>query len=614
MFILGGNNKFKICRIIIFFAVFTSLSFEPVLSSSSKQLSICEIQGSGSSSPYVGDNVYLEGVVYADMDETWREGFFIQERDCDDNIETSDGLFVYLGERIDLVSEGDGVEISGKVKEYYALTELSTSPVSVTVISSGNPLPTPVNLAPPFNNSASKSYFESLEGMRVQMDEALTVGPTDYDDRTWVVSADLGVSRVFQDDPQGTGEIVLADDTGLEEIAPDVKVGDKVLNLCGVMDFVFDDYRLSLLTMPQVSVQPENSNQINENSSVSTLSQFTTATFNLWNLFDTHNDPDTEDDTISSTEYQRRLHKRALAIHDELNEPTILAVQEVETRDVLLDLLKQPEIQTEYSVVWKEGLDVRGLDTALLYQTDKVEIITSEQRQGCTNLTDGLGPDGNHNMEDQQNDITCDLDEDGVNEGNRLFSRPPLLVNALVCLNNCLEQRSIGIASKTNQIEIWLIVNHWKSKFEDTDNYQYTLLRRLEQSQFVADLYKEIIATDPKANVIILGDFNDYIDSFPIKLLEANGLTNLLKNVERKDRYTYIYQGVSQVLDHMLVRLETTLKATFVSPVHINADYPYAYKSITESANRSSDHDPVLAMFSAYGQDRYLPLIIKETR
>jgi len=607
--ISGGNNKFNISRIVLFLAVLTSLGSVPVSSSNSNQVSICEIQGSGFSSPYEGENVIVEGVVHADMDETWREGFFIQDQDCDDENETSDGLFVYLGERIDLVTEGDGVEISGTVKEYYDLTEISTSPVSVTVKSLGNALPIAVELAPPFNNTASKSYFETLEGMRVRMKEAVTVGPTDYDDRTWVIREDLGIQRVFQDDPSGTGEIVLVDDTGLEEITPDVKVGDHILDISGVMDYVFDEYRLSLFQVPQVTVQPEVSNQRKGNPSNPNFPQFTTATFNLWNLFDTYNDPGTEDDILSSTEYQRRLYKRAVAIHVELHEPIILAVQEVETLDVLLDLLNQPEIQAEYGVVWYEGLDVRGLDTALLYQTDYVEIITSEQRQGCTDLIDGLGPDGNQNIDHPENEMTCDLDGGSGNEGNRLFSRPPLVVNASVCLNNCERQSSEAVPLKTSQVEIWIIVNHWKSKFEDTDYHQFTLLRRLEQSQFVADLFNEILSADPKANVIVLGDFNDYIDSFPIKLLEANGLSNLLINTDRNNRYTYIYQGISQVLDHVLIRMDSSLKPKFISPVHINADFPYTYKSITDSAHRSSDHDPVLAAFSNYGQDQYLPLI-----
>jgi len=607
--ISGGNNKFNISRIVLFLAVLTSLGSVPVSSSNSNQVSICEIQGSGFSSPYEGENVIVEGVVHADMDETWREGFFIQDQDCDDENETSDGLFVYLGERIDLVNEGDGVEISGTVKEYYDLTEISTSPVSVTVKSLGNALPIAVELAPPFNNTESKSYFETLEGMRVRMKEAVTVGPTDYDDRTWVIREDLGIQRVFQDDPSGTGEIVLVDDTGLEEITPDVKVGDHILDISGVMDYVFDEYRLSLFQVPQVTVQPEVSNQRKGNPSNSNFPQFTTATFNLWNLFDTYNDPGTEDDILSSTEYQRRLYKRAVAIHVELHEPIILAVQEVETLDVLLDLLNQPEIQAEYGVVWYEGLDVRGLDTALLYQTDYVEIITSEQRQGCTDLIDGLGPDGNQNIDHPENEMTCDLDGGSGNEGNRLFSRPPLVVNASVCLNNCERQSSEAVSLKTSQVEIWIIVNHWKSKFEDTDYHQFTLLRRLEQSQFVADLFNEILSADPKANVIVLGDFNDYVDSFPIKLLEANGLSNLLINADRNNRYTYIYQGISQVLDHVLIRMDSSLKPTFISPVHINADFPYTYKSITDSAHRSSDHDPVLAAFNNYGQDQYLPLI-----
>ena len=284
-------------------------------------------------------------------------------------------------------------------------------------------------------------------------------------------------------------------------------------------------------------------------------------------------------------------------------------MQEVETREILLDLVSKPEIAVDYGVVWKESVDGRGLDIALLYQTDTAEVTSSEQRQGCTDLVDGLGPDGNHDVNNPANELTCDSDGDGVNDGNRLFSRPPLLVEAIVCLNNCGTQYSEKMHVEPNSIKIWFIVVHWKSKFEDTDNYQHTLIRRLEQSQFVADLFHEITDKNPNGNVVILGDFNDYADSFPVKLLETNGLVNLVKQIERNERYTYIYQGVSQVLDHVMVRFDSRLKADVVSTVHVNADYPYAYKSITESTHRSSDHDPVILSLNWYGLERYLPLV-----
>jgi hypothetical protein len=94
------------------------------------------------------------------------------------------------------------------------LTQVSAYASDVTVLSTGNPLPVPVDLDPPFDNAAAMAYFESLEGMYTQLDDAKVVGPTGKYDETFVVRSDLGIDRVFQDDPAGTGEIVAVDDSG----------------------------------------------------------------------------------------------------------------------------------------------------------------------------------------------------------------------------------------------------------------------------------------------------------------------------------------------------------------------------------------------------------------
>lgn len=607
MAVVGGEKSIVILATLIFAVILLLLFFQPAESNNLNQLSVCEIQGDGYYSVYADQYVQTEGLVHADMDETWRKGFFIQQEDCDDNPQTSDGIFVYTGEENNLVSPGDQVIVTGTVKEYLGLTEISTKPISITLVTSGNPLPSVVDLNPPFDNKAAEMYYESLEGMRVSLEEGITVGPTDNYDRSWIIIGDLGIERVFQDDPQGTGEIILVDDTGPEEISPDVKVGDKIINLTGVMDYVFDDYRMSLFSEPQVVIQSPRGLQNDYSVSTQKSSPIAVATFNLWNMFDAEDDPETEDAIHSTTEYQRRLHKRALAIHHELNEPEVLAVQEVENLEVLQDLTSQPEIQSEYGIVWIDSIDRRGLDSALLYRKDRVRVSEYESRQGCTDLQDGLGPDGNNDVDNPFNELTCDQNGDGNFDGNRLFSRPPLVIETLV--GKMPEENQLEIADNSQAVPIWFIVNHWKSKYEDTENYPYTLLRRLEQSQFVNTLVFEILKGNPQANIIVLGDFNDYIDSYPIKNLSANGLTNLLGLPDRNERYTYIYQGVSQVLDHILVKTGPNLSIRKISPVHINADYPYSYKSNTETVHRSSDHDPVLVDFIYYEEEIYLPLI-----
>ena len=600
---------------------------------------ICEIQGDGFSSPYEGQTVRTQGVVFADFDQTGKRGFFIQFEGCDDDPATSDGIFVYKGNRTDVVSVGDLVEVRGRVQEYYNMTEISAYLDNISVLSEGNPLPDPVDLNPPFDNDDARAYLESLEGMYVRMDDATVVGPTNRYDETWVVRSDLGLDRVFQDDPAGTGEVVGVDDAGLFEITPEAKVGDQVLGLVGALDYTYGAYKMQLVAEPTLIPAPDppkagdvdgdgdvdlddllvirdhlgqtvppapESADLNGDGRITGRDvaaflrlwhrlrlrpvEFTVATFNLENLFDTVDEPGKDDPILSAADYELKLDKLAEAIHDELREPTLIGVEEAENLTVLEDLAARPEIQAEYGAVLVDGPDGRGIDVGLLYRTDRVTVLEYEARQGCTTLVDGFGPDGNRDPQNPVNEITCDTDGDGVLDGNRLFSRPPLVVH--------LEVRH-GTPSwgRRRSQDLWVIVNHFKSKGGDTADVQYTLPRRIEQAQFVAGLVGEILDADPLADVIVLGDLNDYLNSEPLAVLADAGLSDLLLTVDRPERYTYIYKGESEVLDHILISPDLRWEFVKATPVHINADYPNAYEDVADTARRSSDHDPVVVRF-----------------
>ncbi len=182
------------------------------------KISICQIQGQGYSSAFQGMTVLVQGIVTADFDQGSQRGFFIQSQNCDQNAATSDGVFVYIGERLEVVSSGDKVELTGVVQEYYGMTEIIASSAAVNILSHNNPLPTPGELNPPFLNSAARQHFESFEGMLIQLSQGLVVGPTDANDRSWLIQSNLGIERVFHDDPEGTGEVICIDDEGITEI------------------------------------------------------------------------------------------------------------------------------------------------------------------------------------------------------------------------------------------------------------------------------------------------------------------------------------------------------------------------------------------------------------
>jgi predicted extracellular nuclease len=601
--------------------------------------SICEIQGSGFASPYAGMMVRTQGVVIADFDQTGKRGFFLQEENCDGDPATSDGIFVYLGGSAQVVSSGDLVEVRGSVQEYYGLTEISTNSGAVRILSEENSLPTLVDLNPPFDNAASDVYFESLEGMYVSMDFANVVGPTDYNDETFVVRSDLSLTRIFQDHTEGTGVILAVDDSGLFEIQPEAKVGDEVNGLLGALDYSFDDYKMQLIAPPMLipATDPAKHGDVDGDGDIDlddmwnirkhwgrkvppapasadldgdgritywdilaflrlyrklipAWGEFSVATFNLQNLFDTVNEPDKHDDATSPEDYALQLDKLAEAIHDDLLEPTIIGVQEVENLTVLNDLAARPEIKAEYEAVLVDGPDERGIDVGLLYRVDQVRVLDYEARQGCTTLVDGLGPDGNLDVLNPYNEVTCDSDGDGVLDGNRLFSRPPLVVH----LEFGTEYPRRGWIAMD---DLYVIVNHFKSKSQDTEEVQHTLPRRIEQAGRVAGLVHEIRVSDWGAKVIVLGDLNDFLDSETLAVLKDGGLMDLLYKTLKLNRYTYTYKGESEVLDHILINQRLQRSFRSLVPVHINADYPVAFEDSPDLSRRSSDHDPVLAKF-----------------
>ena len=136
-------------------------------------------------------------------------------------------------------------------------------------------------------------------------------------------------------------------------------------------------------------------------------------------------------------------------------------------------------------------------------------------------------------------------------------------------------------------------MNHWNSKTGDTPLFGSTQppvygseVQRHKIANVVNDFIEEIVSENPGANIVSVGDFNDFQFSETLKIHEGEHMTNMINTVDKADRYTYLFQGNSQVLDHILVsnHLADTTKTDIL---HINADF-------TDMAGRASDHDPVL--------------------
>jgi hypothetical protein len=116
-------------------------------------------------------------------------------------------------------------------------------------------------------------------------------------------------------------------------------------------------------------------------------------------------------------------------------------------------------------------------------------------------------------------------------------------------------------------------------------------VQRLQQAQIVNDFVDSILAQDANARVIVLGDLNDFDYSSPLATLQGTPdvLTNLYSTLGVAERYSYVFDGNSQALDHILASSSLFAKLTVFDPVHVNAEF----------AQQASDHDPLVARFCA---------------
>ncbi len=532
------------------------------------------IQGVGDRGSSKNQTVTFRGVVTGLMADQNSRGavfhtFFVQDLPGseDGDPQSSDGMPVFAGNRRPNVHIGDVVLVTGKVTEFYGLTEIEDDDLLITIERSGEPLPDPIPIDPPPDNQAAQEYYEPYEGMRVKLaGDAVVVGAT-FSSCSFSVAAGVGDDQVLRrtfEDPIGEIIPVLNQTDVSCHGFPDVKRGDVVSGLAGPLTYHFDLFKIVVQNPAELAIQSAPLPPLPVLPHL-TDSQFSLASFNVENYFDLVDDTgDNAEPKPSPGELALKQEKLAHAISQILGCPTILAIQEVEKGTLLQELaaqLAQP-CGFVYVVTHLESPDARGIDLAAMTHPDRVTIQQAQLRQTCSFLTsDTIDPS-----------IDCKVAE------QPLFSRPPLQIDLIV-----------------DELPMTLFVNHFKSKRGGEES---TSLKRMGQALYLNELANEILAVDPDANVVLLGDFNDY-DQSPSSLTVGEGLVDVLQQVSERERYSFVFSGASQLIDGIYMSPNLANKVTFATLLHINADYPDAFgleNSPDLIGYKSSDHDPPLVV------------------
>jgi predicted extracellular nuclease len=566
-------------------------------------LAIHDIQGAAHLSPHNGEAVATTGVVTAIRSN----GFYLQDPAPDSQEATSEGILVFTSSA-PTVLVGDAVSVKAFVAEFrpggpdtanLTTTELITPKVAVD--SSGNPLPAPTVIGtggrvPPgevIDDDATGDvetsgvfepatdgidFYESLEGMRVQVNDAVAVGPRNAFGEIPVIgddgaNASVRTARggiVIRPDDFNPERIIL-DDTLLP--TPSVDVADGfTTSVVGVLDYSFGNFKLNVTS----ALTPVDRGLAREVTAAPGAQEVAVATFNVENL-----DPGDPPSKFAGL---------AEIVVQDLRAPDIISVEEVQDNNGPVD-----DEVTDASVTWNmliAAIQAAGGPVYQYRQIDPVDDADGGEPGGNIRVGFLFRTDRGVEFIDRPGgDATTPTEVIDHPSGPRLSLSP-----GRVDPNNPAWSVPEGVRKplagefRARGRKLFVIANHWKSKGGDDPLFgrfqppkRVTEEQRNAEAQVVKDFVDEILALDANANVIVLGDLNDFEFSDALTILEGGGdLYTLMETLPQNERYSYVFEGNSQTLDHIVVS-DNLFGLPFVyDSVHVNAEF----------ADQLSDHDP----------------------
>jgi uncharacterized protein len=594
-------------------------------------LGIHEMQGAGHLSPYVGQSVTVDGVVIAERgSEVW-----LQDPAPDSNAATSEGILVFGSVVATAVVVGDLVRVRGTVTEFrpgctpscaptssafdnltiteiaapgLTATRLGTGSISPTVIGQGGRVP-PTEVIEDDSETGNVEtgntfdpaqdgidFHESLESMLVQVNDPVVVGPRSGFGELFVLaddgaSASVRTTRggvVVRDaDPSPVGdyrsgdfnpERIMLDDFFLA--TPEVDVGDHFEGpAVGIMDYDFANFRIDVTT-PLVAVDGGLEREVTR---FPFDWEIAVATYNVENL-----DPRDPANSFS---------RHADLIVNHLQSPDVIAIEEIQDNNGPAN-----DAVTDASVTWNMLIAEIQAVGGPVYEYRQIDPVDDQ---------DGGEPGGNIRVGflfRSDRGLTF-IDRPGggsttltavvhTPSGPRLSFSP----GRVDPLNPAFASSRKPLAGefRMHGKKVFVIANHFSSKGGDDPifgRFQPPLrsseVARHAQAQVVNDFVDDIVEADPDANVIVLGDINDFDFSETVQILEGGVLSSLMHGLPQAERYSYVFEGNSQVLDQILVsdNMLASFKVDY-DPVHVNSEF----------ADQASDHDPQVARLDLRGE------------
>ncbi|WP_431045039.1 endonuclease/exonuclease/phosphatase family protein [Streptomyces sp. P1-3] len=572
-------------------------------SAAADEIRVHDIQGGTRVSPLAGQQVNdVPGTVTAVRAFGSARGFWIQDTRPDNDPATSEGVFVYTGSTTPQVAVGDAVTVSGTVAEYYpggadaglqSVTQITKA--AWTVKTSDNALPAafalkpstvPNRYAPDAGGGSIEglrlrpgSYaldrYESVEGMRVAVHDAPVTGATSEHKELWV-TAEPGHNRTARGgvlypsyrDPNPGRVKVASLIPYAERPFPVANVGDELTGTtAGPLDYDnFGGYEIQATELGELTDRGLPREKTRKQSS----GELSVATYNVENL--------------SPKTPQAKFDRLASALVANLASPDVVVLEEVQddngpTNDAVVSADATLKKLTDAIAAaggpayqWRQIDPADDQDGGQPGGNIRVAFLFNPERVSFTDIPGG--------------DATTPVKVVGDGGKAALSASPGRIDPANPAWRTSRKPLAGQFSFRGHPV--FIVANHFNSKGGDQaldSRFQpptrSSEQQRGEQAKAVNTFVKELLAVDPRADVVVAGDLNDYQFSPALDTLTAGGvLTDLVKQLPRAERYGYVFNGNAQVLDHILTSRH--IRRADYDIVHVNAEF----------ADQASDHDP----------------------
>ncbi|WP_242608925.1 endonuclease/exonuclease/phosphatase family protein [Actinomadura formosensis] len=584
---------------------------------------IHDIQGAAHISPLYGARVVrVPGVVTA----LTVNGFWMQDPRPDRNAATSEGVFVFTRTRPG-AAVGDSVLVDGKVGEFRpggpssgGLTRTEIGATAVAVAAHGTPLPPPAALGPRGRRAPGNvidsghgnverggafdprrdglDFYESLEGMRIEIDDAVAVGPAHDGELPVLPAGGAGAGArtargglLLRDRDANPERVVLGD--ALAPL-PGMNVGDRLPGANhGVLDYSYGDYKLLLTATPRHAA----GGLRRETTRPQRPGEMAVATVGLDGL-----NPDAPparftalaDDIVHGLRSPDLVAVSGLGDNSGPDDDgTVAADQTVAQLITAISAAGGPAYDWR-SVDPRDNADggARGANdrAGFLFRTDR----------GLAFVDRPAPPEPVPDEPSARPDPAV-TPVRAVRRGDTagLTLSPGRIMPGDAAWTGTHKPLAGELSWRGRRFIV--VASRWYPRTGDDQPLfgrnqppaRPTGWRRDAQARVVAGFVNSVRKVDANARVIVAGDLNDRGTSVPVQTLaKGAGLGDLPAELPAGDRYTAVSDGNAEDLDHILLSPSLHRRKHEVDIVHRNAEF----------ADRAGDRDPTVVRIDMSGK------------